>query len=191
MRGGTRWRAVSYLGLSLVTSELAVVGHAHAEALPRAADGVRLEGRAGAAVRRAVKGAQRSLLEPACRALMDEFTNASGQPLQSGLDALELTASQFVGFVVFVDGSGRKRCRNREVFAGLANPGSRVVEVCGDFFTWMESRYPHLAEAVVIHEALHSLGLGENPPSSTYITKRILLACSNRRDAASPPTPVP
>jgi len=35
---------------------------------------------------------------------------------------------------------------------------------------------PH-AEAILVHEALHSLGLGENPPSSDYITKRIRALC--------------
>jgi len=30
---------------------------------------------------------------------------------------------------------------------------------------------------VVIHEALHSLGLGEDPPSSREITARVSSAC--------------
>ena len=32
-------------------------------------------------------------------------------------------------------------------------------------------------EAILIHEALHSLGLGEDPPSSDYITERIRARC--------------
>jgi hypothetical protein len=38
-------------------------------------------------------------------------------------------------------------------------------------------RSARYAEAVLIHEALHSLGLGENPPLSDYITERIQARC--------------
>jgi hypothetical protein len=31
--------------------------------------------------------------------------------------------------------------------------------------------------AVIIHEMLHSLGLGENPPSSKEITLRVMQRC--------------
>ena len=34
-----------------------------------------------------------------------------------------------------------------------------------------------LVEAVLIHEELHSLGLGENPPTSEEITTRVLAGC--------------
>jgi hypothetical protein len=40
-------------------------------------------------------------------------------------------------------------------------------------------------QMVVIHEVLHTLGLGENPPSSDQITRRVDLRC--RRP--SPPAP--
>jgi hypothetical protein len=33
------------------------------------------------------------------------------------------------------------------------------------------------AEAYVIHEMLHSLGLGENPPSSLAITAKVMSRC--------------
>ena len=32
-------------------------------------------------------------------------------------------------------------------------------------------------EAVLIHELLHSLGLGENPPDSAAITDRVMARC--------------
>jgi hypothetical protein len=34
-----------------------------------------------------------------------------------------------------------------------------------------------LAEAMVIHEMLHTLGLGENPPTPFEITERIRARC--------------
>jgi hypothetical protein len=40
-------------------------------------------------------------------------------------------------------------------------------------FCW-SARY---AEAAVIHEMLHSLGLGEDPPSSDHISTRVMARC--------------
>jgi hypothetical protein len=34
-------------------------------------------------------------------------------------------------------------------------------------------------EAVLIHEMLHSLGLGENPPESVAITAQVLKRCGH------------
>jgi hypothetical protein len=39
------------------------------------------------------------------------------------------------------------------------------------------SRNSRHAEALVIHEMLHSLGLGENPPPSDEITARVRARC--------------
>ena len=58
-----------------------------------------------------------------------------------------------------------------------ASPGSRVVQVCGRRFEAVARRHPRLAEASVIHEMLHSLGLGENPPDPRAITERVLDLC--------------
>ena len=52
-----------------------------------------------------------------------------------------------------------------------------MVYVCGRAFKKLADRNPVMAQAVVIHEALHTLGLGENPPSSTEITARVLARC--------------
>jgi hypothetical protein len=38
-------------------------------------------------------------------------------------------------------------------------------------------------ELVLIHELLHSLGLGENPPSSAEITRQVTKRCGGRADA--------
>jgi len=36
---------------------------------------------------------------------------------------------------------------------------------------------PWLSEFMVIHEMLHTLGLGENPPSSFEITEQVMRRC--------------
>jgi hypothetical protein len=38
----------------------------------------------------------------------------------------------------------------------------------------------------VIHEALHTLGLGENPPTSTEITSRIAARCQRAAGSLQP-----
>jgi hypothetical protein len=56
-------------------------------------------------------------------------------------------------------------------------PGSRVIFVCGAHFVLQTSQDSRHAEAALIHEALHSLGLGENPPAGHVITERVRAHC--------------
>jgi len=44
-------------------------------------------------------------------------------------------------------------------------------------FAEKQVRDPWTAENMVIHEMLHTLGLGENPPSSREITRRVNDRC--------------
>jgi len=62
------------------------------------------------------------------------------------------------------DGSVRRRCKRGEAFA-FTTPGSRLVYVCGPQLKSLAARSPSRAQAVIIHETLHTLGLGEDPPS--------------------------
>jgi hypothetical protein len=66
-------------------------------------------------------------------------------------------------------------CRSANL--AVTRPGNRVVFVCGARFQKEMSRNSRNAEAIVIHELLHSLGLGENPPSSDHITARVRAQC--------------
>ena len=53
-----------------------------------------------------------------------------------------------------------------------------------------DRRNAFLTEAFIIHETLHSLGLGENPPASGEITSRVMKRCPERR-AVNQRKPVP
>jgi len=130
----------------------------------------------GVALHWAVLGARRRLEQPACRGLFAEFSDASGRTLQENLDAMGETGATYPALILFADGTGRPRCREREVFA-FTTPGSRVVHICGRQLKDLADRSPVRAQAIVIHELLHTLGLGENPPSSTEITARVLARC--------------
>lgn len=124
----------------------------------------------------AVLGARRRLDRPECQQLFTDFSDASGRPLQQNLDALRQTGQGYLGLILFVDASDGARCKAGGRF-GFTSPGSRVVFVCGAQFKEAADQNMSIAEAVVIHEALHSLGLGENPPSSMEITARVLERC--------------
>jgi hypothetical protein len=133
-------------------------------------------GEAGSSVRRALDGARERLARKGCDGVLDEFTDASGQTLRANLDALSLTPSDYLEYLVFFDAGGEGRCRATRVLA-MTTPGSRAVFVCGDRFVKMGRHDQRYTEMVLIHEALHTLGLGENPPSSANITARVLARC--------------
>jgi hypothetical protein len=52
-----------------------------------------------------------------------------------------------------------------------------VVYVCSGVFRGQLQHRPADAEAVLIHEALHTLGLGENPPTPRAIQDRVRARC--------------
>jgi hypothetical protein len=130
----------------------------------------------GIALRWAVAGARHRLEQPACRGLFAKFYDASGHTLQENLDNMDETAGTYLALILFVDGTERPTCQALGAFASTG-PGSRVVFICGRRFRDLAERSPVRAEAIVIHELLHSLGLGENPPSSSEITTRVLARC--------------
>jgi hypothetical protein len=95
--------------------------------------------------------------------------------LQEKLDAYHLSGTEYLSLVYFADGLDRGRCEDTGILA-TATPGSRLVSVCGRFARAYRND-PTWAEVVVIHEALHTLGLGENPPSSSEISARVSARC--------------
>jgi hypothetical protein len=138
------------------------------------------------AVARALSGAMHKLGDPVCQTLLDEFKDASGRPLRSALEGLGMSAPDYLRAVFFYDGPGRL-CGTSAL--AVTTPGSRAVFVCGArFVREMKANEPH-AEGTLIHEMLHSLGLGENPPSSDYINTRVRARCGTGAKApgAVPP----
>ena len=121
---------------------------------------------------RALDGAARKLTQPDCQSVFGIFRDASGTPLSERLAALGLTVVEYLRFVVFVDGA--QGCRDEMAHT---KPGSRVVFVCSRRFEVGWRNDPDHAEAAIIHEVLHTLGLGENPPASAEITAVVRGAC--------------
>ncbi len=129
-----------------------------------------------AAVQRAVLGAAKRLAQDRCQQIFSDFADGAGRPLRARLAELELSGSGYLEWVRFVDGAGQSSCSRRGLLAAT-QPGSRVVFVCGDKFRWEYDNNRAHAEASLIHEMLHSLGLGENPPTSAEITARVKDCC--------------
>jgi hypothetical protein len=172
-RWGRRW--LGALVLLVVAREgfaLDRVGAADQIPYVRIADG-----HAAVAVRQAVKGASRRLAQPGCQHLLDEFTDPAGRPLRVALEERGLAPENYMDHMRFLDGSVHPRCDNTDINALTVAPGSWLVYVCPGSFRITYARNPNLAEAYLIHEMLHSLGLGENPPSPEEITDRVVTLC--------------
>lgn len=142
------------------------------------ADNVRLRHAGYAlAVRQALVRASRALRKPSCQRVFREFGDETGQPLQNRLDAEGKSGEGYLTTLLFYDGSRHPRCGQKQTFA-VARPGSRVVLICTPQFADIALRKQRLAASLLIHEELHALGLGENPPTSSEITARVSTLCS-------------
>jgi hypothetical protein len=113
-----------------------------------------------------------------CADFLNAFTDRAGQPLDERRRELAVDRQTYLTMIVFIDGSREMPCLKGS-FA-FTTPGSRVVRFCVEELkrTWQAS--PDYAASRVIHEMLHTLGLGEDPPSSAEITRRVLAGCSGR-----------
>jgi hypothetical protein len=131
-------------------------------------------------IRRALDEAFRQLAEPRCQALLDDFHDAAGRALRERLLSLDLDVQQYLEVIRFEQAT--RHCRDTIAYTA---PGSRVVFLCVPAVerSWRDN--PDHLVATLIHEMLHSLGLGENPPSSAEITDRVRRAC---RQSQVPPT---
>jgi len=136
-----------------------------------------VEGDTQFAVRRAAEGAADRLARHACQGLFDHFTNPSGQRLSTVLAAKGKSPAEAFGLLRFADESAAPQCRTGHTLA-FTHVGSPLIRVCGlqfrDRFAWDR----RTAEVILIHEFLHALGLGENPPTSSEITKQVAARCA-------------
>lgn len=128
-----------------------------------------------ATLERARAGAALKLETAGCQELLREFRDAEGRTLAENLARWDRTPSDYLRMIPFLDGSSHALCRGGgvELFVEMGTPR---VFVCRSFAE-KQIRDPWAAENMVIHEMLHTLGLGENPPSSREITNRVNDRC--------------
>jgi hypothetical protein len=127
-------------------------------------------------VESAREGAMRRLREPECQRLLEEFRGADGSPLTAKLASFGVPADQYLAMVPFLDGTGRPLCRGNQSQLLTVRGVARVL-VCKPFLETVD-RERVTAEVYVIHEMLHTLGLGEDPPTSQEITQRVKKRCA-------------
>jgi hypothetical protein len=164
------WAALAWFAADVAGQERADASPGKAAAI---VSRVRIaDDRTGGYVRRALANARAHLADPICRQLFSEFADSSGRPLQDSLDALHQQPEEYLETLFFYDGSGLPDCR--PAVAAATTPGSHVVLICAVRFVrvpWPDG------EVMLIHEMLHTLGLGENPPTSIEISRRVRMRC--------------
>jgi hypothetical protein len=134
-----------------------------------------LTGKTQMTVRKALLGAVRRLALPACDQIIGDFSDQDGRPLTMNV-ATGGTLGDLLADLYFVDGDDTAQCRGSDTVVAFTASRSHVIHVCGE-------RFAHFAlntkpgEILLIHELLHALGLGENPPSSAQITQAVMNRC--------------
>ena len=135
----------------------------------------RKDGELRRTVQQVLKLAALKLADPACGLIFSDFTDGAGHRLQEIVDGKQQTGSAYLRWLIVVNAIDDSFCANRNILAGTT-PGSRFVRVCPQFKK-VAAADPAYAVALLIHEELHALGLGENPPSSAEITDRVRARC--------------
>jgi hypothetical protein len=122
------------------------------------------------------QGAMRRLRSPECQKVLTDFADLQGRPLTQRLALFALPPDEYLGRLSFLDGSRRPLCQARKAEM-VTTPGAGRVLVCPTFLpiVWKDRT---LAEVYVIHEMLHTLGLGEDPPTSRQITRQVEQRCA-------------
>jgi hypothetical protein len=124
----------------------------------------------------ALAGAASRLSKPRCRAVLDDFRDEGGVLLSARLAELGVDPATYLARLRFRDGSLAPQCQ-KPMTLMFTVPGSKVVYVCGKQLENMARQDRGYLNIVTIHELLHTLGLGENPPSSHDITVRVTNRC--------------
>jgi hypothetical protein len=129
------------------------------------------------AFRLAVRFAAERVEHPLCRAIYADFVDGAGRPLRERLERLHLSPAEHLAGLVFEDGDRDPLCRDTGDVIAYTSPLSPIVRVCTSRFVRTMHKSPPFAAATVLHEQLHTLGLGENPPKPEEITERVLAHC--------------
>ena len=135
-----------------------------------------VDGKLGNGMQEALEEAARRLSDSRCQEVLTDFSDGSGRRLDENLRSIGQSLPSYLGLVLFYDGSKSDACESERVLA-WTSPGSRVVHVCWNQFSyWQRANLGYTAN-IVIHETLHTLGLRESPPSPGSITQRVIERC--------------
>jgi hypothetical protein len=132
--------------------------------------------RLGTVLQDALDDAARRLSDSRCQEIVNDFVDGNGRPLAETLRAIGQSFPGYLGLVLFYDGTSTEACGGERVLA-WTTPGHRALHVCRERFAYWQRTSPGYAADIVIHEALHTLGLRESPPSPGEITAKVIARC--------------
>jgi hypothetical protein len=128
------------------------------------------------AIEAAIDKARSKLLQAACQNVLSDFVDGDGRSLAADLTVTGESAADFLAGIRFLDARWSGACGAIGTYA-WTHPGSRAVHLCLESFAQLARTNPSAAANILIHEELHALGLGEDPPSSRVITARVGKRC--------------
>lgn len=126
----------------------------------------------------ALESASTRFAEADCARIFTDFEDGTGRSLADRLSSIADDIRVYLTMVTFIDDSRHSGCASGAVM--ITATGSRVVRVCVEEFKRIHAQRPDYVVASLMHEILHTLGLGENPPSSREITARVLARCGRQ-----------
>ncbi len=135
-----------------------------------------IDRRLPAELRASLDGAFLKLSDSRCQEVLTDFNDGDGRRLDENLATLGHSPTSYLGLVLFYDGRATKACADRDVLA-WTKPGSRAVQICWSQFEAQQRWDAGYTANIIIHEALHTLGLGEGPPDNREITARVAARC--------------
>jgi hypothetical protein len=124
----------------------------------------------------AVREARRKLSVSPCQAVFEDFRDAVGVLAAERYGSTGVGPSEYLQAIQFQDGRSSVQCAPADAYA-WTHPGSPVIHVCLDRFARLSRLSVSTAADLIIHEELHALGLGENPPDSRRITDQVRRRC--------------
>jgi hypothetical protein len=122
------------------------------------------------------EGAMRRLRVPECLRILTDFKDPDGRTLVENLAPFALSPEDYLARIPFLDGKSHSLCSAGQSQL-LTTRGVARVFVCKAFLRTVGQQRAQ-AEVYVIHEMLHTLGLGENPPTSQEITRQVARRCA-------------
>jgi len=123
----------------------------------------------------ALEAASARFADAECSRVLTDFEDGDSRSLADQLSSIAVDIQAYLRMVTFIDDTRHPRCASGVL--AITAPGSRVVRICADELKRINPHKPEYVVASFIHEILHTLGLGENPPSSREITERVLARC--------------
>ncbi len=120
--------------------------------------------------------AAEKLESPACRLVLTDFRDGSGRTLEENLADTGLSPAEYLLGLGFRSGRNEDTCRRGHIDAFTHMNASTVWVCAGGSLDVTSPRVP-LGPNTLIHEMLHTLGLGENPPTTFEITERVNARC--------------